>query len=189
MRRISSPNVDEARRTLKALREQVKAGGGIRAVDLERLTTRLEGPGISQSVADWRIAARDEMGRALRDPHHPYSEWLSGEVHLPLMLADPFWERFWLFEVSSSAMPRAWLRWATEMLQATIKWSDGAPGDVQLSTYVTQADCLVTADRRFAQLLEAARPAAPVEFALTRVLEGGREGVPAFLQWLREPQT
>jgi hypothetical protein len=79
---------------------------------------------------------------------HPSKDWLEGELDLQFM-ANQSEEltRFWLHEVDLLMMRRHWLRWAFEFLQRFRRVTDGTPVDIQLGTYLIDADLFVSADK------------------------------------------
>ena len=62
-------------------------------------------------------------------------------------------------------MPRAWLRWAVDFAQHSVRIGKGNPVDGQLAPYLAEADLFATNDRRLARIVEAIRPSSPAPCA------------------------
>src|SRR5262249_47322877 len=71
------------------------------------------------------------------------------------------WVRFWFYDVDLHAVPRRWLRWAFDYLQAFRKVTDGTPCDTQLATYLPEADIVLSSDGGFIDRIEECRKYAP----------------------------
>lgn len=98
------------------------------------------------------------------------ADWFVPYIRLDVVRQDPKgWVDFWYRDVQAHDVPRNWIRWAVDLIQSKpdIKVTDGNPEDAQLAAYLYDADVLLTADRRFARVLTALRPAAPIPFAIT----------------------
>ncbi len=87
------------------------------------------------------------------------------------------WTHLWTREVSTSAVPREWIRWAMAETQATRSTSNGTPGDNQLATYLLDVDCLISSDKVFVDLVEAMRPHCPTPLAQTHRAPAGNEAL------------
>lgn len=95
-----------------------------------------------------------------------YLDWIAPVVDLQRIAREPAsWLRLWIYEVSAEEAPRQWLRWAFTYLQRFRRPSPGSPCDVQLSAYLTDADVVLSGDKQFIELVEAARAEAPAAVA------------------------
>ncbi|MDX2973530.1 hypothetical protein [Kribbella solani] len=116
-----------------------------------------------------------------------FADWVGACVDLSaIRRARSDFLRFWAHEVDLGSMPRNWIRWAVNLLQATEKVTGGNPSDEQHSSYLVDADYFLTADRRYAAILEAVREDAPFEIAKTIAMAGDRER--AGTAWPLQPQ-
>jgi hypothetical protein len=108
--------------------------------------------------ADWRAHAFLSITPALTDPEHPYTTWLDADVDVRAMLSDSEgWVSFWFYDVDLQAVPRCWLCWAFDYLQAFRKVKDGTPCDTQLATYLPEADIVLSSDGGFVDRIEECR--------------------------------
>ncbi|TDD58014.1 hypothetical protein E1263_20880 [Kribbella antibiotica] len=139
----------------------------------------------SEPVEAWRMSCYELFwhqlvtiaGRSvLTKEDATFADWVGAYVDLrALRHARSDFLRFWAYEVDLASMPRNWIRWAVNLLQATEKVTGGNPSDEQHSSYLVDADYFLTADRRYAAILEAVREDAPFEMAKTIVVAGDRE--------------
>src|SRR5262245_27479539 len=114
------------------------------------------------AIAAWRVHAFLSVTPALNDPEHPYTTWLDADVDARAMLSDGGgWVSFWFYDVDLHAVPRCWLRWAFDYLQAFRKVTDGTPCDTQLATYLPEADIVLSSDGGFVDRIEECRNYAP----------------------------
>lgn len=135
-------------------------------------------------VEPWRIAARDlywhqlvvVAGRAIVTKEDTtFADWVSAYVRLDALRSDQRdFTRFWLEDVNLQAMPRHWLRWAVNILQADHKVTHGNPADEQHSSYLVEGDLFLSADARYVYVLEAVRADAPFAMAEPRLVPGDR---------------
>ncbi len=138
-------------------------------------------------VEYWRMPALISTQTVLRDPDPAYSQWLSGDNNIDFMLSDPeSFNRFWLYDVRTSALPRFWLRAAFELLQGEHRVTDGTPGDAQLATYLVDADVVVSADKNFIRFVERCRDEGPFRIAEPVKVAGGTEGVRELLELMEK---
>jgi hypothetical protein len=115
-----------------------------------------------EPVEAWRLAAYISLTPLLGDPEHEYTIWLDADVDVVRMLADrASYVKFWLYDVEAIALPRCWLRWAFDYLQAFHKVTDGTPCDTQLSTYLPDADVVLSSDGGFIDRVNECRKYAP----------------------------
>lgn len=108
----------------------------------------------------WRAHAEFRWRKALDQGRGADYEWLS-----PWLLRDmdrATWVNMWLREISADQVPRAWLRWAFQQVQATRTTTNGTPVDNQIASYLPECDVFVTADKAFAECVERIRPHSPV---------------------------
>jgi hypothetical protein len=127
------------------------------------------------------------MYEALKAPDHPYADWLSAFVDVRLIhVLVPQWKLFWLRHATETGMPRQWLRWAFQHLQAYKRITDGTPGDEQLSAHLVEADLFLSADRGMVDIAKRAAKEARFRIAQSQSVVGGREGVEQLLALLHE---
>jgi hypothetical protein len=84
------------------------------------------------------------------------------------------WVSFWFYDVDLHAVPRCWLRWAFEYLQAFRKVTAGTPCDTQLATYLPEADIVLSTDGGFVDRIEECRKYAPCVPPIAERLPGQR---------------
>lgn len=127
-----------------------------------------------EPVEAWRVSELAAFRTAMSQPDHPYIDWLDGEVDLSLMNVQlSSLRQFWLHEIRTANMPRAWLRWAFGFLQGWHKISDGTPVDSQLGTYLLDVDLFISADRVLIEIAERCRREAPFGIAVSMRVPGG----------------
>jgi hypothetical protein len=137
-------------------------------------------------IEAWRFTGWTSTDHALKTAGHPYLDWLSADVDFKALFRDEAsWLRFWLYEIELSRMPRFWLRWAFEHLQLFHKVTAGTPGDVQLATYLLEADVVVSADKNFLRITDAVRPYAQFPLAKTKLVTAELRGVIETLEFVQ----
>ena len=114
----------------------------------------------------WRVNARDiwwaQMGRELGGPLMGYrdktmTETLGAYVDLPTMRRDrASFNRFFLFDIEGWNVPRAWWQGTVEVLQLGKKLGTGNGADATHASYLPDCDYLLTTDKRFAGIVQAA---------------------------------
>lgn len=181
------PMLEEARALAKHRREIV-FNSGVREPSLSNQVVdfhvRPNAPAVA--VQPWRVAAMGASDLHLSLFDGPYLDWLR-----PFLRGDPWalnrdsWIQFWLFDVEASKMPRFWIRWAMEYLQAFRAVTNGTPGDSQISTYVLEADYVFTSDKNFGWMLDQAGRLSSATIAETITLPAGLGGVETLLNWAR----
>ena len=129
----------------------------------------------------WRVNARDiwwaHMGRELGGWLTGYrdktmTESLGAYVDLPTMRRDrASFNRFFLFDIEGWNVPRAWWQGTVEVLQLGKKLGTGNGADATHSSYLPDCDFLLTTDKRFADVVQAAAdtPGAPKGGAIVLV--------------------
>ena len=106
--------------------------------------------------------------------HETFLDWLGAWIDLDKIQSDPAgWVSFWTRQVSAERLPREWVRWAMNEVQATRKVTSGTPVDNQIATYLPDYAVFITSDRGFAECIEALRPSAPVPLAMTSIAPAG----------------
>ncbi|WP_330242109.1 hypothetical protein [Streptomyces sp. NBC_00525] len=91
------------------------------------------------------------------------ADWVGARVDLSAMCASrEEFNRFWLYQVEAENMPRNWLRWAAETVQADMKVTGGNPRDVQHASHLPDCDVFLTADKNFLRVLNRIAEQAPV---------------------------
>jgi hypothetical protein len=117
-------------------------------------------------------------------------DWLEPWFDLDRIRAEPDrWVTFWTRECAAEYLPREWLRWAMSEVQALRKVTPGTPVDNQISTYLVDYDVFVTADRAFAECVEAARPYSPIPLAITSTSPAGSAAVDHLLNLFDAQQS
>ena len=110
----------------------------------------------------WHAFARGRRS-VLTNEETTYADWVGARVDLRVMCASrEAFNRFWLYEVEAAHMPRTWLRWAADTIQADVKVTDGNLIDVQHATYLPDCDVFLTADKNFLRVLDRIAEQAPV---------------------------
>jgi predicted nucleic acid-binding protein len=90
------------------------------------------------------------------------ADWVGSYVSLDAIRSNKKeFGRMLLYEVEDARMPRAWLRWAVDFAQHSVRIGAGNPVDGQLAPYLAEADLFATNDRRLARIVEAIRPSSP----------------------------
>ncbi len=195
IRQLQQEILEHARDETKAVRKsQVDNKYPVWKVPLNTYVTEVSkelGADEQISVAAWR---RDALSfwtfhlRGLTDQPTPlenrggYVDWLSGELDFGKAKKSAMsWYRFWLIDVTDNAMPRAWLRWASGLLQQFSGWSRGTPGDNQLSTYMMDADWFITADVGLHRIVQKLHTDAPFPVALPLLIGADEVGATAAL--------
>jgi hypothetical protein len=113
----------------------------------------------SQSVARWWEDL--VLGRSAT-----VQDWLTPWIDVPAIRSDQSsWTRFWTREIEVAAVPREWIRWAMAQVQATRTWSNGTPGDNQISTYLLDVDLAISTDKVFVDLAGRMRAHSPAPLA------------------------
>jgi hypothetical protein len=122
-------------------------------------------------VDAWRVICMATFWRALvvvpnraqwTGEDTTFADWIGSYVSLQRMAKDRAdFNRFWYCEVQASSMPRNWLRWAIDVAQWERRITESNPGDAQQGSWLVHADIYLTADRRFAQVLDMVKPHFP----------------------------
>jgi hypothetical protein len=165
-----------------------KAGWHFDSVDVRRVTGRqldATGESVNEESEPWRLASLYYYTVALLRSSGPHHDWLSPMVELDRALLEPGWQRFWLREVEVTRVPRAWIRWACELLFALRRVTHGTPCDTQLATYLVAVTHFVTCDRVFADVVAKCRRSAPVGLAEPFLVPAGHECVEGVLDILK----
>jgi hypothetical protein len=153
----------EARR----MRTEVNESGLKKAPPLDKVYLA----SVAGNIAAWRGQALVSIASCLKDPEHPYTTWLDADVDVKAVLSDSAgWVSFWLYDVDVHAVPRCWLRWAFDYLQAFRKVTHGTPCDTQLATYLPEADIVLSSDGGFIDRIEECRKYAPCSLPIAERL-------------------
>ena len=162
---LGGDNLQTARDEAQRIRKEVKEMGIKKPPPLDKVYSTPQVPFLGwkgDAVAAWRGHAFLSVTPALNDPAHPYTSWLDADVDVRAMLSDSAgWVSFWFYDVGLHAVPRCWLRWAFDYLQAFRKVTDGTPCDTQLATYLPEADIVLSSDGGFIDRIEECRKYAP----------------------------
>ncbi|MFD4125241.1 hypothetical protein ACFXKK_04665 [Streptomyces globisporus] len=126
----------------------------------------------------WHAFARGRRS-VLTQEETTYADWVGARVDLRAMCdSREAFNRFWLYEVESAYMPRAWLRWAADTVQMDMKVTDGNPIDVQHASYLPDCDVFLTADKNFVRVLDRIAEQAPVSVGRAhRVALAAHDGI------------
>lgn len=136
-------------------------------------------------VEYWRVPSLTCLQRELLVYASPYREWLDGEVDIGTILANTeSFNKLWLHELDSKAVPRQWLRGAFEFLQAWHRVTPGTPVDAQLATHLVEADHFISADKNFVRFAQRCQEEAPFSVATAHLISGGDKGVGELLHLL-----
>jgi hypothetical protein len=148
---------------------------------LDKLTLEFDEPvpgWNGDAVEPWRGEELLMWKRHLQQPDHAYRDWIEPFIDLDRgLLESSEWGMFWLYLSKPQNLPRQWLRWAFGFAQRFRKTSAGSLGDIQLATYLVDADLLVTADKVLLQILEEVRSYSPTSLPEGLLVEGGAKGV------------
>lgn len=138
-----------------------------------------------KAVEAWRFAAQTAFVHSLSRDHHPYFDWLGGDIELEMMLLQAeSLGKFWLHDVETLNMPRHWLRWAFEFLQSQYAVSDGTPVDAQIGAYLIDINLFLSADKAMVRIAEKCKEDAPFSVAASQRVPGGGACVDAVIQLL-----
>jgi hypothetical protein len=134
--------------------------------ELNDVTVRLpDGEAISAKA--WQVGAANhfsiELQGLLGEPQ-TFLDWLEPFVKLDRLSDASAWLGFWA-ELSPRETPTQWLAWAAGVLASYVKVNDGTVFDVQLCTYLSAADVLVTADRNLHRIANVMASFAPFPIA------------------------
>lgn len=95
-----------------------------------------------------------------------YADWASEWIDLCAVSRDRArWNQFFYRDVQGHELPRTWMRSMLPALQLTSKIGPGNPRDAQHASHLFDADLFITADARYAALLELVRVQSPRPFA------------------------
>jgi hypothetical protein len=138
-----------------------------------------------EPVEAWRAVCRDFYWYQLVSSHAlavlsrrdtTTADWVGAYVNLRRLHSDRAeFTKFWLEDVRAEALPREWLRWAVNLLQADRKVTSGNPVDEQHSSYLVDCDLFLSADGPYVSLLAEVREDAPFSFAEPRLVSGDRD--------------
>jgi hypothetical protein len=100
-------------------------------------------------------------------------DWAGPWLKINMIRRDrPGWNCFWYHEVAPAELPRNWIRTTLPWAQLATKIGPGNPRDAQHAAYLFDADIFITADRRFARVLDLLRSETPAKFAEVRIIPG-----------------
>jgi hypothetical protein len=162
---LGGADLETARDEARRIRKEVDEKGIKKPLPLDKVYLTPQVPFLGwkgDAIAAWRGYAFLSVTPALNDAEHPYTTWLDADVDVRVMLSDSAgWVTFWFYDVDLHAVPRCWLRWAFDYLQAFRKVTDGTPCDTQLATYLLEADIVLSSDGGFIDRIEECRNYAP----------------------------
>lgn len=139
-------------------------------------------------VAYWHSLAVAPQRAQYTGEDTTYADWVGSYVDLDEVRKNKReFGRMLLYETADARMPRAWLRWAIDFAQHSVRIGAGNPVDGQLAPYLVEADLFATNDRRLARIVEAVRPNSPspcatgafvdIQAADGRVLDAFKEAI------------
>jgi hypothetical protein len=171
---VEGDHIDRGRNDARELRAEIGKITTFDTVTLDRWTTTfpLKPEGWDGNpVETWRAEAMRYYIEALlkRDTAQSSAprEWLEPWIDFAAMRNDlPSFARLFLYETDTSRLPRSWLRWALQTLQATRKTSPGTPVDNQIGSCLVEADLFVTADKVFVSIVRRVANEAVVQIAI-----------------------
>ncbi|WP_143626310.1 hypothetical protein [Streptomyces viridosporus] len=153
----------------------------------ETTTEQRAGWAPGERIAAWRPYNQEVYWRAfatgrravLTHEDTTYADWVGARVDLRAMCASrEAFNQFWLYEVEAAHMPRNWLRWAADTVQADMKVTDGNPVDVQHASYLPDCEVFLTADKNFLRVLDRIAEQAPVPVGRPRrVAPAAHDGI------------
>jgi hypothetical protein len=112
-------------------------------------------------VVFWDALTQAPIRASFTGEHTTYADWVGAYVDLSVIRANHRnFGHMLLYEVLEERMPRAWLRWAVHFAQHATRLGSGNPVDVQLASYLVEADLFITNDKRLARIIETVRPSA-----------------------------
>ena len=173
LRAVEGDQIDQGRTAAREFRTEVSGMTTFERVKLDRWTSTfpLKPSGWDgEPVETWRAETMRYYIDALLVPNSAQSpaarEWLESWINLPAIRNDlPSFARLFLYETDISHLPRSWLRWAFRIIQATRKTTPGTPVDNQISSYLVDADILMTADKVFVSIIQRITAEAAVPIA------------------------
>lgn len=126
----------------------------------------------------WRADSLVGLSAYLGWTGNPYRDWIAPFVEVDRgLLGSESWNRFWLYDVRETEVPRQWLRAAHSFAQRFRKVTTGSQGDTQLFTYLAETDIFLTADRVLVAIVEECRPLSPIKLPRCVLVPGGRDGL------------
>lgn len=180
-------DLDRARDQATASRQHARQlGHTMSSLQLDRATAwylqRVPGWD-GEKFEAWRAGGESRWWQDLvATPNSAMLDWLGPWLDLTYIRTHhPEWMSFWTHDVEWESLPREWIRWAMGEVQALRKVTPGTPVDNQIATYLVDFDVFVTADRGFADCVEAMRAYAPRPLAATAVVDGGVAAVDELL--------
>ncbi len=179
-----------ARKEATAIRQKISTGSQTGAKtklqDVAGLPPSLTPGWNGKPVEYWRIPSLICFQKELLIYASPYREWLDGEIDIGALLTESeSFNRLWLHELDSRAVPRQWLRGAFEFLQAWHRVTPGTPVDAQMSTHLVEADYFVSADKNFVRFAQRCYEESPFSVAMPQLISGGNAGVADLLHFLK----
>jgi len=138
-------------------------------------------------VEYWRAQSLYHFKAEFKVYTSPYREWLDYFIDVSKIesQSDSLAE-LWYNEISSSELPRQWLRGAFEYLQCFHKITSGTPGDSQLSSHLIDVDVVMSADKNFIRFVKQCRKDAPFQIAQEYLISAGSIGVEEVMRHMSE---
>jgi hypothetical protein len=130
----------------------------------------------------WRMGGLNRWQAALGSVGSTDWQWLSPWVLPESIFQNKHdWVAMWTSEVEVQRLPREWLRWAFEYVQATRSTTPGTPVDNQISVYLPECDVFLSADKAFIDCVEKVRPHSPVPLGIGVRVPGGPGAIAAVM--------
>ena len=112
-------------------------------------------------IVFWDALTQAPIRTAFTGEHTTYADWVGTYVDLGAIRTNHRdFGRMLFYETLEDRMPRAWLRWAVHFAQHAVRLGQGNPVDVQLASYLVEADLFITNDKRLARIIEIVRSSA-----------------------------
>lgn len=142
----------------------------------------LPGGRTGERVPLWKVEAANASWFHLTQRGGPYRDWLSPWLD-ETRITRSSWNIFWFREVGNEATPRHRIRSRIEWLQGFYTVTTGTPGDSQLSSYLLDADYIVTSDGNFAAAIAECAATLPFKIASPLHFKAGEKCVTQLLEW------
>lgn len=159
---VEEDHLDRGRADTLRLRSEIGDLVTFDTVTLDKWTSTfpLNPPGWDgDPVQTWRAQSMAYFVDALLNPATHQSkaalEWLAPWLDIPRIRQEiASFARMFLYDTEIEQLPRSWLRWALQVLQATRTTNAGTAVDNQIGAYLLDADYFVTGDKTFAAIVE-----------------------------------
>jgi hypothetical protein len=148
---------------------------------------RIEAWRVESALLFWRELVHVRRHARRFGGDKTYTDWIEPWLDLDLATRDrSSWNRFWYYDVRAESMPRCWIRALMPWAQLETRVEESGPRDAQHAAYLFDADCFVTADRRYARALGLLRNWTPRQFATVALVPASGSIVEAVAQAVSE---